>query len=58
MGLSNFPLLLPIPKGTVAKRHPKTLKDLETFALEEFYAILDEYEKKTFQVDKKSVNSY
>ena len=35
-----------ILKGRVAKRHPKTLEDLETFALEEFYAIPDEYVQK------------
>ena len=34
---------------SVAKRHSKTLEDLETFALEEFYAIPDEYVKKLFK---------
>ena len=38
-----------ILKGRIAKRHPKTLEDLETFALEEFYAIPDEYVQKLFK---------
>ena len=38
-----------ILKGRVAKRHPKTLEDLETFALEEFHAIPDEYVQKLFK---------
>ena len=57
--LENWPLNSPdlniienlwsILKGRVAKRHPKTLEDLETFALEKFYVIPDEYVQKLFK---------
>ena len=47
-----------ILKGSVAKGHPKTLEELETFALEDFYAIPDEYVQKILQVGKKSLNSF
>ena len=39
----NIENLWSILKSRVAKRHPESLEDLETFALEEFYAIPDEY---------------
>ena len=41
--------MLSILKGRVAKRQLKTLEDLETFALEEFYANPDEYAQKLFK---------
>ena len=37
---------------------PQNLEDLETFALEEFYAIPEENVQKLFQVNKKSIHSY
>ena len=36
-------------KRRVAKKHPKTLEDLETFAFEEFYASPDENVQKLFK---------
>ena len=45
-----------ILKGRVAKRHPKTFEDLETFAFEEFNAIPDEYVQKLYKSIKIRLN--
>ena len=45
-----------ILKGRVAKRHSKTLEDLETFAFEEFYAIPNQYVEKLFKSIKNRLN--
>ena len=42
-----------ILEGRVAKRHPKTLEDLETFVLEECYASPGEHVQKLFMSIKK-----